>query len=97
MLHILSLICGLAAWCLPFFAACRYLAGSKPVISAYGQYSWFFCSAALLSQLAELRRLVEKGDFSAVDDTIGAVLIAATVLVLVNLVLNFAAKKLERK
>ena len=87
-LHLLSLATGIAAW----------VFGSWAVASKTGRKAYVFsvtslslCSIAVVSQLIEIGRLVEKNDLSAVMDTIRAVNIAAVVLVVVTLVLNAVA------
>ena len=77
---------GLMAWALPVAA----LAGrKKPAVFCAGSFG--LCCLSLLFQLLELRRRCAVGDFSAVDDTIGAVLFAAEVLLAVAAALNTAA------
>lgn len=86
-LHLLSLTTGIAAWVFGCWAI-----ASKKSRKTYGfsVASLSLCSIALVSQLIEIGRLVEKNDLSAVMDTIRAVNIAAIVLVAVTLVLNVA-------
>ena len=47
------------------------------------------CALSLYFQIRELTRLVNKPDLSAVFDTINAVCLCATTLVLLTLLLNF--------
>ena len=46
---------------------------------------------SLYFQLREVARLTNKGDWSSIEDTIHAVVFAATVLIIVTLVLNILA------
>lgn len=83
MNHLLSIALGLLAWTLPLV----YLfAGKHRGLLAGGSFG--LCALSVYLQLREVLRLVEKGDFSAIADTIGAVVFAATVLLTVTLVLN---------
>ena len=52
---------------------------------------------SLLCQLLELKRLAGIGDFSAIEDTLGARCFAAVVLIAVVLILNIAALLRGRK
>lgn len=82
MNNIASIVLGLTAWVLPLlFLAVRHhrnlLCGGSLVC----------CALSLYFQIREVYRLVEKEDFSAIMDTIGAVHFCAAVLVAVTLVL----------
>lgn len=79
MNHIFSLLLGLLAWGLGIRAAVRGRPGSG---------SFAACALSLLLQLVELRRLAQQGDTSAIYDTIGAVTLAAAVLLAVTAALN---------
>ena len=83
---VVSLGLGLVSWVLPIV----YLFIRK-------RRGFFTCGSllcvvfSLYFQLREIMRLTNKGDWSAIEDTIHAVVFAATVLIVVTLVLNIAA------
>lgn len=77
-----SLFLGLGAWGLGIAA----LNGRSPGRTAAG--SFCLCACALLLQIAEVAHRVEVRDFSAVEDTIGAILVASVILVAVTVILN---------
>ena len=87
-LHLFSLATGIAAWVLGAWAVASKTGRKSHVFSVA---SLSLCSIALVSQLIEIGRLVEKNDLSAVMDTINAVNIAAVALVVVTLILNVVA------
>ena len=83
---LVSLGLGLVSWVLPI----AYLFIKK-------RREFFTCGSllcvvfSLYFQLQEIMRLTNKGDWSSIEDTIHAVVFAATVLIVVTLVLNIAA------
>ena len=83
---VVSLGLGLVSWALPVF----YLFVKK-------RREFFTCGSllcvvfSLYFQLREVARLTNKGDWSAIEDTIHAVVFAATVLIVVTLALNILA------
>ena len=83
---LVSLSLGLVSWVLPI----AYLFIKK-------RREFFTCGSlvcvvfSLYFQLREIMRLTDKGDWSSIEDTIHAVVFAATVLIVVTLVLNIAA------
>lgn len=89
--NILSLVLGCFAW----------LCGGAAIAARTVRLtvaSLTLSALSLLSQLCELRRLALLRDFSAIEDTVGAVVFAAAVLVGVTLLLNvIAAFRAERK
>lgn len=88
MFNIGSLVLGIGAW---VFAA---LAITAPGISkAYKRsfLSFSLCAASLLLQLTEISRRIHIGDLAAVMDTVGAIVIAAAVLIIVTVILNTVA------
>ncbi len=87
-LHSLSLMTGLTAW---VFGTCAVTEKKETKIHGFSVGSLCMCSIALVLQLIEIGRLVEKNDLSAIMDTIGAVIIAAMVLVVVTMLLNVVA------
>ena len=87
-----SLGLGLIAWILPIV----YLFIRK-------RREFFTCGSlmgvvfSLYFQLREVMRLTDKGDWSAIEDTIHAVVFAATVLIVVSLILNILAWRKKSK
>ena len=53
--------------------------------------SFSFCGASLVSQLLEIRRRVSTSDWSALMDTVDAVVFAAVSLLSITLVMNLLA------
>lgn len=88
MLNMGSLILGVGAWVLAIFA----IITPKPAKSHRNtMFSFCFCVLSLISQLFEINNRVSIGDYSTIDDTIGAVLIAAVVLIVITIALNTMA------
>lgn len=85
MNNLLSLLLGLLSWGLGIAAAVR------PGIRWASAGSLLSCCVSLLLQLAEVHRLTELGDWSALMDTMDAVLAAAILLVAVTATLNLIA------
>ena len=85
MLNLVSFGLGLLALGLGFVAITRR-GNALPVF-----FSSSACGGALLGQLLALRRLVTIRDWSAVEDTIGAVTFAALSLTLLTVLLNTLA------
>ena len=77
-----SFVLGLGAWGLGILA----LSGIKPRWATSGSLG--LCACALLFQIFEVEHRVSIRDFSAIEDTIGAVMVCAVVLVVVTLLLN---------
>lgn len=84
MYHLMSLLQGLLSWGMGTAAIFRK---GRFLIPA----SLLFCSISLLLQLFQVRQLVQIGDWSALMDTMDAVALAATVLLIVTAALNIAA------
>lgn len=87
-LNLSSLILGLIAWGVALWGVIR----REPRLS-----SFFLCALPLLLELYEVGNRVKMGDLSAVMDTIRAVNIAGTVLVVGTLILNLLAYVRKRK
>lgn len=85
MNNLLSLLLGLVSWGLGAAAVIR------PGIRWTSAVSLLSCCVSLLLQLAEVHRLTELGDWSALMDTMDAVLAAAILLMAVTAVLNLIA------
>jgi len=83
LLNIASLFLGFAAWTLPVLVMIR----KKPVPGC-GEISFSLCSLSLLYQILYNHHLVTIRDWSAVEDTHGAVVLAAVVLTIVTGLLN---------
>ena len=81
-----SLILGLAAWGLPFLAI-----GKKDRFSICCLGSFGCCILSLLLQLFEVKNRVNLEDWSALMDTMHAVVLAAVGMVVVMLVCNLIA------
>ena len=85
MYNILSFGLGLFAWGFGGAAAVR------------GKFGWPsyaslpLCGISLTVQFYELRRLVDKGDWSAIEDIIGALSFVAATRLIVTLALNTIA------
>lgn len=81
-----SLILGLVAWILPLLAI------GKPyrfVLCCIG--STVCCTGSLLLQLLEVQNRVHLEDWSALMDTVDAVILAAVVMLVVTLIANAVA------
>ncbi|MBQ8397328.1 MAG: hypothetical protein IJX53_03895 [Clostridia bacterium] len=92
-LNITSLILGLIAWVIPFALLCRRQRAAPAAALASGTA----CACAMLLQLSEIGHRVAINDYAAIADTIGAVVLAAAVLVAVTVALNAAAFLIRRK
>ena len=84
--NLASIFLGLMAWSLPVI---YLMAGRRREWYCGGSFA--LCALSLYIQLREVMHRVNIGDLSAVMDTIGAVVFAATVLVVTNVVLNTLA------
>lgn len=89
MIHnIGSLLLGISACVL----ACYAIKSKQPhTLSKLSIASFSLCACSLLLQLLEISNRVSTGDFSAIEDTIRAVIIAASVLVVITITLNILA------
>lgn len=83
-----SLILGLGAWVLACFAI-----KSKTFFAAYRRSvaSLSVCAVSLLFQLFEVGNRANKGDFSAIADTVRSTIFAACVLIVITASLNIIA------
>jgi len=89
---ITSLTLGLIAWAIPLALILRRQSG-RGGITASGTA----CSVALWLQLGEIMHRAAIDDYSAIADTIGAIVVAGVVLVAVTAVLNLAAVLIRTK
>lgn len=85
MNNLLSLLLGLASW---GFGLAAIL---KPGARWLGALSFLSCGLSLVLQLAEIRRRVGLQDWSALLDTMDAVLPAAGILLCFTFLLNLIA------
>ena len=81
-----SLILGFAAWVLPFLAVKK-----KDQFGLCCLSSFACCILSLLFQLFEVKNRVNLEDWSALMDTMHAVILASVVLVVVMVVCNLSA------
>ena len=92
MNNLLSIALGVLAWGLPIL----YLT-QRQRKGLYCITSLIACTGALYFQIRELTRLVNKPDISAVMDTINAVCLCATVLIIGTLLLNAIAAIIKER
>ncbi|WP_312097209.1 hypothetical protein [Niallia sp.] len=88
LLNIGSLVLGLIAWILPAANLMRNKRENQGNWLIIGLVSMSACTIALLFQIFYNYHLVSIEDWSALMDTTGGVVVAATVLILVTIVLN---------
>lgn len=81
-----SLILGFAAWIIPLACILVKKTGVPAAMLSFGA-----CTLSLLFQLAELQHRVHLSDWSALMDTVNAVVFAAVVMATVTFLLNAAA------
>ena len=90
MFNIASIISGVSAWLFAGFA----IASSRTATAHKNTLvSFSLCVISIIFQLFEINRRVILGDFSAIEDTIQAVIIASVVLIAVTVILNVIALK----
>ena len=89
---------------LMYALALGFAAWAVPVIELFSKkrrnlttWSFALCSAALYLAIRDTERLVNKGDWAAIEDIHGGVLFGATVLGVVAMVLNLVARIVKRK
>ena len=81
-----SLLLGLAAWGLPFLAVKKKDQFGLCCLGSFG-----CCILSLLFQLFEVKNRVNLGDWSALMDTMQAVILAAVAMVVIMVVCNLFA------
>lgn len=86
-----SLILGLAAWVLPGIYMSKYNNIDSKKGSLYIFLSLSACAISIFFQIVYNNYLVEIGDWAALMDTSGAVVLASTTLLIVTLALNALA------
>lgn len=88
MLNIASLILGVCAWLFGGMA----ISTNKGSTSHRNTFiSFSLCAISLVLQLFEINRRVIFSDYSAIEDTIRAILIASVGLIFITIVLNVVA------
>jgi len=85
LFNLASLILGLASWVLAGIAILKINTNSLSFLSLT------CCALSLVFQILEINNRVNLGDFSAIMDTIGAVVLAASVMSGIAILLNLAA------
>lgn len=88
-----SLIIGFAALIFAFLAIASKKSQTSHRLSV-GSFS--LCAFSLILQLLEINNRVNIRDFSAIEDTIRAVIIAAFVLVIITVAMNIVAAAKRR-
>lgn len=83
-----SLILGLAAWILPSVFMSKYNKVDAAKASLYIFLSLSACVLSIFFQIVYNYYLVKIGDWSALMDTTGAVVLASGVLLIITLLLN---------
>ena len=81
-----SIILGIIAWASAGIA----IAKSKRA-QTLSAVSFVACIISLFLQLLEMSNRVNLGDYAAIEDTIRAVILAATLLIVVTIILNSVA------
>lgn len=97
LLNIGSLVLGLIAWILPAANLIRNKSENQGNRLMIGLVSMTACVIALFFQIFYNYHLVKIEDWSALMDTTGGVVVAATVLIFVTIVLNAVNLILYRK
>ena len=90
--NLARIVLGLLAWTLPVVAMVR-----RKNAAGCCAGSFLLCSLSLLLQLVNMVYLCRIRDFSAVEDTVGAVALAAIVLVIGSMILNAIAALISKK
>ena len=92
MLNIISLIFGMCAWGVAVVAILKPTVSHKSTILSFA-----LCAFSLVTELFEISRWVNLGDYAAIEDTIRAVIIASIVLVVLTIILNIVALVKSKK
>ncbi|MDY0393965.1 hypothetical protein RWE15_05150 [Virgibacillus halophilus] len=87
-LNIGSFVFGLIAWILPVGKLLRNNKQGNQKWFTFSVMSMSACAVSLCFQIIEIYYLVTIEDWSALSDTIGFVTFAATVLLIVTIILN---------
>ena len=85
MFNLTSIILGICAW---LFAGFAILTSKTAKAHKNTLVSFSLCVISVIFQLLEINRRVLLGDFSAIEDTIRAIIIASVVLAMGTVILN---------
>lgn len=88
LFNLISIVLGITAWVLGSFSASAKDSGKSHGLSVA---SFSACGISLVSQFLEIGRRAALYDYTAIEDTIRGVIIAAAVLVAVTIGLNVMA------
>ncbi|WFA09066.1 hypothetical protein [Tissierella sp. Yu-01] len=83
-----SLLLGLISWLFPIINIIRYIRGNQKNWITLSILSMGACIISLWFQIIYNHYLVEIEDWSALMDTMGAVVFSASVLLIVTIILN---------
>ncbi len=90
-LNLLSLLLGLIAWIVPILAIKYFGKSTVKKFFRFSIISFSACIASLCLQLFVINHRVQIQDWSAIMDTIGALIRIAVVLAVITLILNIMA------
>lgn len=93
MVPVVSIACMVV---LPFYVLWRSKHDrplQRPYLFSIGSFA--FCATAMLEEIFTLRRRLFAGDIGGMEDTIGAVLLICIIVLIVAVILNFAALALS--
>ncbi|MCD8355553.1 MAG: hypothetical protein LUE11_03135 [Clostridia bacterium] len=85
-MSIASLILGLIAWCIPPLLMNKNISSALLAGTSFG-----CCGLAVILQFIDIKNFALAGDVSAILDTIGMMMFASAVLVIVTVGLNVFA------
>lgn len=88
LLNLGSLVLGLIAWILPGVSLMQYKNKNHKNWIVFSVISISACAISLCFQILYNYQLVRIEDWSALMDTMGAVVLAASVLLIVTIILN---------
>ena len=90
-----SLLSGVIAWIIGYIAIkCE----KQKMAYCFSVSSFSSCAISLLGQILEVGNRVNQNDFSAIADTIRAIIIASCIMVIVTIVLNVVAlRRIDKK
>lgn len=89
-----SFVLGIISWIIPVIAIIRRNNGCK--FNNFSLLSLSSCAIALLFQIFEIKHRVNIEDWSAIVDTIGAISVAAIILIVVTVLLNALATRIGK-
>lgn len=97
LLNLGSLVLGLIAWILPIVCLMQNKKNGFKTLATFSILSSSACAISLIFQLIYNNHLVKIGDWSALMDTTGGVVFAATVLLIITVMLNLITLIAYRK